>query len=126
MRILNIFAAVLLLSMFSPAAHASCVTIALLDEAGSVVKPNGLVTAIKVGQTPIFVQELPTHTEQREVGVVGCPPEVLRPVEDIYNTSCVDEEALQLTATNNGTTVKAVRQQCDALAAAISTAQLER
>ncbi|MEQ8734675.1 MAG: hypothetical protein RIC29_07110 [Rhodospirillaceae bacterium] len=126
MRILNIFSVVFMLSILSPTAHASCVTIALLDEAGSVIKPNGLVTAVKVGETPIFVQELPTHTEQREVGVVGCPPEVIRPVQDIYNGSCINDEALQLTATNNGTTLKAVRERCNALAEAISTAQLVR
>ncbi len=126
MRILHTFAVVFVLSMLSSAGHASCVTIALLDEAGSVVKPNGLVTAFKVGQSPIFMRELPAHTEQREVGVVGCPPEVIRPVQDIYNASCLNDEAQQLTARTNGTTVKAVLEQCNALAEAISSAQLER
>lgn len=101
---------------------ASCVTIALLDEAGAIIKPNGLVVGFKIGDTPVFPTAIPNHVSQREVGPTTCSPEVLKPVQDLYNLSCRSDQAMRQVAENNGQQFQAVRQQCVALRAALLSA----
>lgn len=100
-------------------AHAACVKIALLDVAGSVVKPNGLVSGIKVGDKTVFVQTLPPHDSQREIGSVNCTPEIKKAIQNLYNLSCRSDQAMLQAAENNTQRIDVVRQRCVDLRAAL-------
>ena len=126
MRILSSCLIVLSLCLSTQSAIASCVTIALLDEAGLVVKPNGLVVGIKIGADPVFVQQLPPYATQREVGPAACPPEVVRQVQDLYNLSCRSEQAMMQVAENNTKRLDAIRNRCVELRAALASASTSR
>ncbi len=103
-------------------ASASCVTVALLDEAGLVVKPDGLVVGIKVGSAPVFVQQLPSHATRREVGQVSCPPNVIQQVRSLFDLSCRSEQAMRQVAENNTARLDAIRQRCESLQTALKSA----
>ena len=119
-----VFSIVLAMSVMlsTQGALASCVTVALLDEAGLVIKPNGLVVGIKVGDAPVFVQQLPPYATQREVGPAACPQEVIRQVRELYNLSCRSEQAMMQVAENNTKRLDAIRQRCTELNTALVTA----
>ncbi|MDG2244559.1 MAG: hypothetical protein P8L66_13835 [Rhodospirillaceae bacterium] len=103
-------------------ASASCVTVALLDDAGLVVKPDGLVVGIRVGSAPVFVQQLPPHATQREVGQVSCPPNVIQRVRSLFDLSCRSEQAMMQVAENNSARLDAIRQRCVDLQTALKSA----
>lgn len=103
-------------------AAASCVTIALLDESGAIIKPDGLVVGFKVGDTPIFPTPIPAHVSQREVGPITCSHEIIRPMRGLYDLSCRTDQAMRQTAENNRQQYLVVRQQCSALNAALVSA----
>ena len=122
MRFVFSVLAALSLCLSAQSAFASCVTVALLDEAGLVIKPNGLVVGIKVGDGPVFVQQLPPYAAQREVGPVSCPRDVIRQVQDLYNLSCRSEQAMMQVAENNTARLAAIRQRCVELRIALASA----
>ncbi|NKB44921.1 MAG: hypothetical protein GKS03_11650 [Alphaproteobacteria bacterium] len=103
-------------------AVASCVTIALLDDAGAVIKPNGLVVGIKIGADPVFVIQLPPHAAQREVGPTACTPNVIKPIQDLYNLSCRSEQAMMQAAESNARRLDFIMQRCIDLKAALVSA----
>ncbi|MGY8963639.1 MAG: hypothetical protein ACKVKT_08800 [Rhodospirillales bacterium] len=100
-------------------AHAACVKIALLDVAGSVIKPNGLVPGIKIGDTAVFIHELPPHDSQREIGSVNCTPEIKQAIEKVYNLSCRSDQAMMQAAESNTQRIGVVHQRCADLKSAI-------
>jgi hypothetical protein len=122
MRTLYCLALAAVVCVLSQNASASCITVALLDEYGAVIKPDGLVIGIKVVDEPVFVNELPSHRERREVFPTACPPEVIKSIQDLYNLSCQSEQAMQQAAESNSTTVDLVRQRCGDLTAALTSA----
>lgn len=107
----------------APGVRAQCVTVALIDEGGQVVKPDGLVTGVLVGDDPVFVTALPEHRERRVVGSVACTPEIIGPVVQLYNLSCRNEQAMRQATVNNDTTFEVVRERCQDLARAVAAAQ---
>lgn len=102
-------------------ASAACVKIALLDVAGSVIKPNGLVSGIKIGGKAVFVQGLPPHDSQREIGSINCTPEITQAIQSLYNLSCRSEQAMLQAAENNTQRVNVVRQRCTDMRAALQS-----
>lgn len=100
-------------------AEARCVRVALLDQNGSVVQPNGLVIGIEIGENPVFTQALPEHRNQRVIGAVDCPREVIDPIRNLYTLSCASEQAMRQTSINNSQSVLVVQQRCQELEAAL-------
>lgn len=102
-------------------AYAACVKVALLDVAGSVVKPNGLVSGIQIGDKTVFIQTLPPHHSQREIGSVACPLEINQAIQNLYNLSCRSGQAMQQAAENNAQRIDVVRQRCLDLRVALAS-----
>jgi hypothetical protein len=109
------------LGLFAQAApvSAACVRVALLDDAGSVIKPNGLVIAVMVGESPIFARPLPPHRDRRIIGATECAPEDTKPLVDLYNLSCSTEQTMRQASENNATSFTAVLQRCAELKQAL-------
>lgn len=103
--------------------HAACVRVALIDESGVIIKPDGLVIGIEIGDAPVFTTPLPAHHEQRVVGPVACPREVVDPIKNLFDLSCASEQAMRQAAVTNGQDVAYVLQRCEDLAAAIRSAR---
>ncbi len=120
-RILFSIAMFTLLALSGAQAEAQCVRVALIDDGGQVIKPDGLVTGVLVGDDPVFVSAVPEHRDRRVVGAVACPPEVMAPVIDLYNLSCRNEQAMRQAAVNNATNIDVVRKRCQDLGRAVAT-----
>jgi len=123
LRILKQTFFTLALSVCASMASAQCVTVALIDDGGKVIIPDGLVTGVMVGEEPVFVTALPEHRSRRVVGSVACPAEVIEPVVDLFNLSCRNEQAMRQASVNNDTSFEVVQQRCVALRQAVAAAQ---
>lgn len=119
MRFLSLALVLVGLSLAATSAEAGCVRVALLDESGTIIKPDGLVVGIQIGTEPVFPQALPDHHERKVVGPVECPREVIDPVRDLYNLSCASDQAMSQASVNNSQSILVVQQRCQELAAAL-------
>jgi len=109
----NFLKLILFLVFFNAeAALSSCVRIALIDDAGQVVKPDGLVVAARVGEKNIFFDLLPLHRDRKVVGPINCPASVMQSIYELYNNSCTSERARQQSAVNNNTNKENIRSRC--------------
>lgn len=125
MRALSFTLVFVALSFAATVANAGCVRVALLDESGAIIKPDGLVVGLLIGAEPVFPQALPGHRERKVVGPVACPRDVIDPVRDLYNLSCASGQAMRQAAINNAQNIDIVRQRCQQLATALQTAEIE-
>lgn len=122
MRILSAVLVFFVASLAVSSVQARCVRVALLDVNGAIILPNGLVVGIEVGAAPVFPGPLPTHHEQKVVGPVNCPREVIDPIRDFYNLSCVSEQARSQASLNNAQSIFVVEQRCRELETALKSA----
>lgn len=93
-------------------ATAQCVQVALIDDAGKIVTPGGLVIGFKIGESIVYNVGLPPHREQKEARAVPCPQDLITEINDLFNRSCTSERARVQTAVTNNTSVDAVVQRC--------------
>lgn len=102
--------------------QAACVRVALLDERGEIIIPDGLVVGMEVGTDPVFPLPLPAHRERKVIGPVKCPREVFEPIRDLYNLSCLTEQARRQASMSNSQSIMVVEHRCQELAAALTSA----
>ncbi len=123
-RIFTCVAAALLITLLPlQNAHAKCVQVALLDNAGKVIMPGGLVVGLKVGDTPIFNVPMPVHREQKEIRDMPCPQDLTSAVLDLYNRACTSDTARQQMAVNRDQNVEIIRKRCGELREALNISE---
>ena len=92
--------------------HAACYKVALLGDSGKVIKPGGLVTAMRIGRENIFVDILPIHRDKKIVGPVDCPKHIYDAILNLYNSSCTSDTSINQMVENTGSNRKAVVNRC--------------
>lgn len=96
----------------TPAYAARCFTLTLKDEKGAVIPTAAPVIGLMLGKNPIIEGPVPAHVKKELAAPADCPASLVNGIRDLYNTSCLSDEARQKAAAENNTFVDNVKSGC--------------
>lgn len=96
----------------APAYAARCFTLTLKDEKGAVIPTAAPVVGLMLGKDPIIDGPVPAHVKKELAAPADCPASLVNGIRDLYNTSCVSDEARQKAAAENNASVDNVKNRC--------------
>jgi len=118
---MRLFVVLPILSVFAatPASAAYCYKLALKDEIGAFLTINPPPIGIMLGGQVVVDGELPPHATREPAEAVACPQQLVDNIRNLYNASCLSEDARKKAAAEYQGSIEVINKGCEDMAVSL-------